>query len=222
MRFLEKIDLIHESNRKNLNIPKENREFTSHIPITISVGEVSYGFEIRKKEKSKLLLSSGKQRIYLSDFDIINIILKMSREDQSWFIEQFISFYNGKAVPFSMIIGFERFDCRGIDHFPSKKKLLLFSDTSIDYDMFIAIVNFILEKDRCWEEISNMVGFSKTTLVKFIALVSYYSSNRTKGKHFLQSISYPVFNSFQDAYNTGSKLFEDINVQKVFDISLYI
>ena len=75
MRFLEKIDLIHESNRKNLNIPKENREFTSHIPITISVGEVSYGFEIRKKEKSKLLLSSGKQRIYLSDFDIINIIL---------------------------------------------------------------------------------------------------------------------------------------------------
>lgn len=80
MRFLEKIDLIHESNRKNLNIPKENREFTSHIPITISVGEVSYGFEIRKKEKSKLLLSSGKQRIYLSDFDIINIILNMSRE----------------------------------------------------------------------------------------------------------------------------------------------
>lgn len=224
MYFLKKLDLMHESNRQNHNIPNENKDFTSHIPVAISVGEDSFEFEIRKNEKSKLFLVSGKQRVYLSDFDIMNIILHMNTEDQNWFLKQFIGLYNGNAEPFYLVIGHEKFQCYGIPSFPNGKQLMLFSDTSIDCDLFIALANFVFAKDSCWERMSNMEGFGKTTLLKFISLIAYYGSNCSKGRGFLKSISFPVNRSFRDAYIKvkGYKAFEGSNAQKKFDISLYM
>lgn len=79
MSFLKRIDKLHKENRSVYGIETSNNDFSSFInvePVDISLTQK---FIIRKQEKAKLLLVSGKQRVYLSDNDIISTILDMEK-----------------------------------------------------------------------------------------------------------------------------------------------
>ena len=224
MPFLKRIDDEYAANRCHFSIPGSNREFSCDIPLRITDGTVSYDYLIRKSEKSKALLLSGKQKVYLSDLQIIKTIVAMDEEETDWFIRRFVELYNCKGKPIYLELCGETYEYTGIAPYPEKKELYLLTDTIIDYSYFVFLLNFIFCKDQCWEVMGNEVGFGKTTLCKYISLIDYYKRNNKQSKSFLQRIGYPPeipISASEEVLQQAFLQFEDINCIKQFDISKY-
>jgi hypothetical protein len=223
--FFTLIDTIHNNYRKKYLIPDGNKDFSSYIPIEIAAAGKSFRYLIWKKEKAKLLLLCGKQRLYLSDAHIIDAILQMSEDTIAWFLCQFIALYQNKGWQTILTIDTISFVFDGIAPYPKQKKLCLFTDSLIDIDYFVFLLSFIFYKDRCWEESGNIEGFGKTTLCKFIALIDYYHNNSETSKRFLKEIGFTgmsFLNITELNNNKNRKLFKNIESVKKFDISNYV
>lgn len=219
MMFLEYIDNLYREECKRFEIPlKPKVPFKCFVPVEPQNWEVGSSFLILKQEKSKLFILDGKQRVYLSDIQIVDTILSMDKEDQGWFLTQFVKIYKGEFVPFFFKIQSEPFKGKGMCRYPQKKSLKLFADSSIDINDFIFLINFIVYKDLCWSEKIGNPEFYKKTLCKYITLIDYYSLNDTRSKPFLESIGYPLEKRSPVDKEGKNVLFMKI---ETFDISLY-
>lgn len=208
MNFLEKIDIIYEEERNKYNISKENTVFSSFIPIEPIGYNTTCGFIIKKQDKSKLLLRDGKQFTFFSDLQVMNTICNMGKEDVEWFLQRFIKLYIGQSSQVQFRLNGEVFNGCGIEKYPEKKELETFSDSTIDINDFVFLLNFIFIKDKCWEELKGIQDFSKRTLSKYIALIDYYVNNTKRSKDFLNSIGYPI---------ESTKLIDDAKTKKLFN-----
>ncbi|MDO5558498.1 MAG: hypothetical protein Q4F95_02755 [Oscillospiraceae bacterium] len=83
MFFLSKIDEIYETEKKQYEI-ENNYDFCSYIPIKPININTSIDFLIKKQEKAKLLLVCGKQRVYVSDLQVIDTVINMDINDIRW------------------------------------------------------------------------------------------------------------------------------------------
>lgn len=219
MSFLKKIDELHNENKIVYDIEPSNSNFSSFIcvePIGVSLTKK---FIVRKQKKSKLLIVSGKQRVYLADFHIISTILDMDQIYVSWFLNEFIKLYNGVYKPFKFKVINEEFEGVGINYFPKQRKILLFSDTEIDINDFIFILNFVFSKDKQWEIDSSQENFSKRTIIKYITLIDYYANRSEHSKVFLSKIGYPIDKPLRTYAFDDNVLSSEINS---FDISKYL
>lgn len=222
MEFLQAIDAIYSERRQEYNVPDDNKDFSCHIPVEVRKGTYSFLFEVRKREKAKLFLLLGKQKVYLSDIQIINIILAMGKDDIDWFLSQFILLYLEKGAPFQIALDGKLYDCKGIELYPGDKSFYWQSDSEIDYGYFTGLLNLIFGKDRCWEKISKTKGFSKKTLYKYISLIDYYHNHTERSKSFLKQIGYPVSIENPERINKANQVFDDLKCLEKFDISLYM
>lgn len=219
MSFLTRIDELHFEQRKKYNIDKFNNDFSSFLcvePIDITFNTK---FVIKKQEKAKLLLLSGNQRVYLSDDQIISTILNMEKQYIDWFLDSFIKLYMNQYTKFKFKIKNETFEGIGLCYYPNKYDILLFSDTTIDINEFIFLLNFVFSKDRQWEYDKPIEGYSKRTIVKYIALIDYYANKENRSRDFLSSIGYPISESKFSFIKNEKKLFSDLST---FDISKYV
>lgn len=218
MNFLEEIDRIYNKERKDNDIPQNNKNFSCFIPIE----EVNYNssckFLIKRQEKAKLLFIVGKQRVYLSDIQIIKTILGMEKYDINWFLYQFVLLYNGDYNEIQFIISGKKYEGFGLTNYIGKKELVLFSDSEIDMNDFVFLLNFVFSKDKFWGEMNELEDFRKKTLCKYISLIDYYSNGSKHSECFLQSIGYPYEKYLVDNMDT-KKLFDRV---EEFDISLYL
>lgn len=225
MYFLEKIDDIYNTFRTENSIPIENKNFYIEIPILISQhGHSSccrHSYIIRKSQKAKLLICQDGQRIYLSDYDIINTILSMDSATIDWFLTQFISLFSGCSYPVELSFDGITFVCHGIDIFPNGKNFTLFSDTTLAYSTFCLLLNYIFAKDYCWEAISGEVNSGKLTLCKYISIIDYYYKKSPYSRKFLLDIGYPIEQPFPSDSMRVNKLFKKIGHLEKFDISFY-
>lgn len=224
MLFLEKIDELYGVEKQSFSITDKNKKFNIFIPIKISTSGTLVPFLVRKGNKSQLLVVSGKQKVYLSDIDIIRTILAMENDDITWFLRQFVLLYQGKGTNVKLYIQEDVFECLGIIAYPEKKELCLFSDTVIDYSVFCCLLNFVFAKDRCWEDLSGTDNFSKKTICKYIAMIDLYANDGEYSKFFLKSIGYPVDIEEQSLQedNRIQKAFKNIKNIEKFDISKYM
>ena len=219
MSFLKRIDKLHKENRSVYGIEMSNNDFSSFInvkPVDISLTQK---FIIRKQEKAKLLLVSGKQRVYLSDNDIISTILDMEKNCIDWFLNSFIKLYNDEFEVFNFKLEDKLYKGIGISYYQSQREISLFSDTKIDINDFIFILNFIFSKDKQWENDTSQENFGKRTLIKYITLIDYYSNQSERSKNYLEKIGYTIY---KPNFVTASKIknmFSDVNS---FDISKYL
>lgn len=126
MNFLNKIDDKYRTVRETFGIQHENTEFSCFIPVETVGYESSCGFYVKKQEKAKLLLVKGKQRVYISDLQILHTILGMKKDDIDWFLQRFIALYMGKTCQIQFRLDGELFDGCGIENYPSKKELHFF------------------------------------------------------------------------------------------------
>ncbi|MGI6176246.1 MAG: hypothetical protein ACOYJC_08885 [Christensenellales bacterium] len=218
MYFLNKIDTIYKDSREKFNIPENNKIFSCFIPIEPVGCETSCAFMVKKQEKSKLMLIEGGQRVHISDLQILNTILDMDKNDIEWFLQQFILLYKGKTRQMKFKIDGDLFSGFGIGSYPTKKILHLFSDSLIDINDFVFILNFIFAKDKCWEEMNKQHDFSKRTLCKYITLIDYYAHKAPRSKSFLKAIGYPVKKENPVDNRYTKPLFNHI---EKFDISQY-
>ena len=219
MMFLEYIDQLYSEACITFSIPQEPKvSFRWFVLIKPLKWDTTSRFLISKQEKSKLLIMDGRQRVYLSDIQIVNTILNMEKEDQQWFLSQFVKIYKGEVTSFFFKIKSEIFEGQGICRYPQKKPLKLFSDSSIDINDFIFLINFVIYKDLCWSEKIKTPDFYQRTLCKYIALIDYYSLNNVRSKPFLKSIGYPLKRKRPVDKNGNNVLFNRV---ETFDISLY-
>ncbi|MPN43161.1 hypothetical protein SDC9_190720 [bioreactor metagenome] len=142
----------------------------------------------------------------------------MDKEDQIWFLNQFVKIYKEEFASFSFKIQSETFVGKGMSRYPSKKSLKLFTDSSIDINDFIFLINFVVYKDLCWSEKIEVSDFYRRTLCKYITLTDYYSSKHERSKSFLESIGYPLEKKRPVDKAGGNKILVQI---ETFDISLY-
>lgn len=229
MSFLAHLDLIHENDRKKFSIPQNNYTFRTYIPIKFHSQTGTVSFLIQKAALSKLLIIDGAQRVYLSDNDIINTILCMDDVDVRWFLDQLVQLYQGKGSSFEFTIEGRNYTYQGIENYPSAKNISLFSDTVIQIQDLVLILNFIFAKDYCWEhmpipvnaskKVKSRKDFSKRTLCKYISLLDYYAWKSSRSLAFLQSIGYPTENEALTAVPKEEKMFQNTDL---FDISLYL
>ena len=150
MWFLSHIDSIYQEEREKYAIPSNNFTFRTYIPIEFTASNGSVSFLIQKAVLSKLLIVDGAQRVYLSDNDIMNTILKMENSDIEWFLNQFIKLYNAPSSQFEFLIKDKKYFYPGIENYPSTASINLFSDTTIQIQDLVLVLNFIFAKDYCW------------------------------------------------------------------------
>ena len=110
MSFLKKIDELHEENKITYGIKSSNNDFSSFFCIEPVGTSLNKKFIIRKQKKSKLLIVSNSQRVYLSDYHIISTILSMKKTYINWFLNEFIKLYNEDYKPFKFKIVNENFE----------------------------------------------------------------------------------------------------------------
>lgn len=219
MSFLKKIDTIHNDSQSDFCAEELSETFSSFISIEPVGITLTKQFVVKKQDKSKLLIVSGKQRVHLSDHQILSTILQLDKCLIEWFIKAFIDLYNKKFKPFKFKIEDEEFQVIGIDYYPEPKEILLFSDTRIDINDFIFVLNFIFSKDYQWEIDKPQKDYSKRTIIKYITLLDYYHKKSERSKEFLEKIGYPTENTeLLDVPKTKS-MFSQI---KSFDISKFL
>lgn len=216
--FLEKIDDVYNVAREAFAVPAENKTFSCFIPVVPIDCRTTKKFVIKKQEKAKLLLIEGKQRVYISDLQVINTILSTDISTVRWFIQQFVALYRGNMHPVLFEIDGNNFEGSGMVCYDGTKEINLFSDTLVDINDFIFILNFIISKDITWEKINNQPGFSQRTLCKYIAMIDYYAMNSLHSKEFLDAIGYPTSTPCPVENKSTKNIF---NNTKKFDISLY-
>ena len=219
MSFLNKIDATHAYCQSEYYAEELSKSFSTYISVEPVGINLTKQFVIQKQEKAKLLLVSEKQRVYLSDYQILSTILHLDKDLIDWFIRSFLELYKGNFKVFKFKVADEEFDGIGIGYYPNPKEIVLFSDTQIDINDFIFVLNFVFSKDYQWEIDRPQEDYSKRTIVKYITLLDYYSNKSERSKEFLEKIGYPLkVMEFIDVPNTKS-MFSKINL---FDISKFL
>ena len=219
MSFLNKIDEVHNEVKTANGIELSNTDFSSFIsvePVDISL---SKKFVILKQKKSKLLIVSGKQRVYLSDYHIVSTILRMDKSYVDWFLKELIKAYKDEYKPFKITINGEEFEGSGISYYTGSCKILLFSDTEVDINDFIFVINFVLFKDKQWEIDSEQENFRRKTIVKYITLIDYYANKAERSMEFLYRIGYNTATTHLNPFFDDEALALEIDS---FDISKYL
>lgn len=192
MSFLKEIDKIHSKNMEEYGISDSNTRFSSFIPVEPVGISLITKFVIKKAQKSKLLILSGNQRVYLSDYDIVSTIINMDKSYVNWFLSEFVKLYNGVYESYEFIINDDKIKGKGMNYYSKPYRFTLFSDTEIDINDFIFVLNFVFFKDKQWGQDSAQEDFRKLTLMKYIVLIDHYINKTKYSETFLSTIGYPV------------------------------
>lgn len=221
MSFLKYVDRLHKEAQKRNNendiiVPKD---YILYIPIQLNNNDnYSCKFIVCKSKKTKMYIVAGLQRIYMDDNQIIDTILNMEDDDVKWFINQFINLYEGKGKKIIFRIRDTDFCGTGIDNYPEKKEITLFSDAVITFNDFIFLLNFVFSKD-VWSYKDNRSNTSKNTLIKYIILLSYKKFHNPKSKAVINEVGYvPDSQNIIDYKNNKKSLEKAI---EIFDINDY-
>lgn len=228
MTFLEAFDSYYKDKIIEYQLPEDEKEFLCFFTVILRTNNEKYIFEVQKdRNKAKFFFLEGKQRVYLSDVQIIQTILKMDDKDIDWFIAQFVSFYQGKTSPYVLEFMGEEYQIKGISLYPVDKELLLMSDTKISFQSFCVLLSFIFAKDYNWEAIGGPKRrlFQKSTLTKFISIIDYHHSKSDCSKNYLEKIGALLFvNDINNVIEVGKlkNIFVNTNSLEMFDISVYL
>lgn len=223
MNFLEYIDNIYKKEKNKFHDKKIiSKEFCCFIPIKPLEYTSNNKFLIKKQKHSKLFIIIGKQRVYLSDIDIIKTILLLSEDDIRWFIDQFCKLYTYDNNACMFKIKGEEFRGSRIEYiYNETKNILLYTDSEISINDFIFVINFVLSKDSLWGKVNGLDNFRKITICKYISLLKYYAFKSKEAELFLKKIKYPIKNEKPKDTKEISRIFNDDSI-KEFDISLFM
>ena len=166
MSFLTKLDMLYLEQKRDLKDSEIDYNFKCFIPIQPIGYSSKNKFFVKKSRKASLIINVGEQRIYFSDIDVVNTILDLPLEVRSDILKKLIEMYSeNKAVNTKISIGTKQYDGFGLPYYDGENSIDVFSDSKIDLNDFVFIVNFILSKDKKSEEqgqkktIRQLLGF---------------------------------------------------------------
>jgi hypothetical protein len=129
-------------------------------------------------------------------------------------LNSFIKLYNDEFEVFNFKLEDKLYKGIGISYYQSQREISLFSDTKIDINDFIFILNFIFSKDKQWENDTSQENFSKRTIIKYITLIDYYSNQSERSRNYLEKIGYPIYKTNFVTASKIKNMFSDCKVKR--------
>lgn len=198
--FVNDLDDIYRQKKRERIDANIDNNFYIYVPVFIKTEVFSNeNYLIRKDKNIKFLYIKDGCRVYFSDADIINMLLKVeNRESIGKLVSYFNKMYQQKVEgleTYSIIFGDERYSVKGCFEIKNTQILLNRQDIDITFNDLLVLINLILAKDyyafnsnRYSEHKNN--NFLKTTCVKYISLLQYYYFEDEKAKLYLENNGY--------------------------------
>ena len=100
MNFIGDLDLLLEQEKKEVKKRfgdnSINKNFGLDRYLEVSYGDKKYNFLIRKNEKTRFHINMNNVRVYLSDFDILELLIDNFPNHGNEIINEIINFLNSK------------------------------------------------------------------------------------------------------------------------------
>ena len=219
MNFLTKLDILYEQSKREFKKYEIDYNFKCFIPIQPIGYSSKNKFFVKKSKKASLIINVGEQRIYFSDIDVVNTILELPLDVRNDLFKKLVEMYStNRAVNTKIRIGTNQYDGFGLPYYDGENTIDIFSDSKIDLNDFVFIINFILSKDKKSEE-QGQKKTIRTTLRKFISLIDYYVDHNDRSLEYLNAIGYPIDSPIPFQDKDVKKMFE---TEEGFDISKYL
>ncbi|KXT97084.1 hypothetical protein SORDD30_01740 [Streptococcus oralis] len=189
MNFIGDLDLLLEQEkekvRKRFGDNSVNKNFGLDRSLEVSYGNKKYKFLIRKNEKTRFYINENNVRVYLSDYDILELLIDNFSENGNEIINEIIDFLKSKVEDSTIgeRYGIKIFDESSMsmkEYFMTGMKL---KDEDVDlhnkFDLqnlklnsLIVLINLILSKDILSKELTeNVPSYLKKTAYKYIIIL---------------------------------------------------
>ncbi|WP_173267468.1 hypothetical protein [Streptococcus sp. 714] len=205
MNFIGDLDLLLEQEkekvRKRFGDNSVNKNFGLDRSLEVSYGTKKYKFLIRKNEKTRFYINENNVRVYLSDYDILELLIDNFSENGNEIINEIIDFLKSKVEDSTIgeRYGIKIFDESSMsmkEYFMTGMKL---KDEDVDlhnkFDLqnlklnsLIVLINLILSKDILSKELTeNVPSYLKKTAYKYIIILKLVVFKDTKVEEALFS-----------------------------------
>ena len=189
MNFIEDLDMLLEQEKekvkKRFGNNSVNKNFGLDRSLEVSYGTEKYKFLIRKNEKTRFYINESNVRVYLSDFDILELLIDNFSGNGSEIINEIIDFLKSKVE--DSTIG-ERYGIKIFDESSMSTKEYFITgmklkDEDVDlhnkFDLqnfslnsLIVLINLILSKDILSKELAEEApSYLKRTAYKYIIIL---------------------------------------------------
>lgn len=197
MNFIKYIEELYISDK---SVFAGTRFFQCYYPVSISIAQTCYDcFEVRhyitvsRKDRTQLLYGKGGVRLYLSDADILEMLLSNTEDSKrkkiikafhSWLLEN----YNEKCT---INLQGDQFEFPGIKYDAENTLYYSRDDIAICESHLFAFINLILAKDLAVTDImDNDINYAVRTIKKYIILLQWYWYNIPQAETELHRIGY--------------------------------
>ena len=188
MNFIKDLDFLLDQEKKKVKTrfgdnSIDNDYFSIDRNLEVSHGDKVYMFLIRKNEKTRFLVNENNVRVYLSDFDILELLIDNVQNYGIEIIEEIIIFLNDKVkTPSSG----ERYKIKISDEFSTEEHYITgmklkdddvylrnkFDLQNFSLNSLIVLINLILSKDILSKELAEGApSYLKKTAYKYIIIL---------------------------------------------------
>lgn len=188
MNFIKNLDFLLNQEKEKVKTrfgdnSIDNDYFSIDRNLEVSHGDKVYMFLIRKNEKTRFLVNENNVRVYLSDFDILELLIDNVQNYGIEIIEEIIIFLNDKVkTPSSG----ERYKIKISDEFSTEEHYItgmklkdddVYLSNKFDLQNFslnslIVLINLILSKDILSKELAEEApSYLKRTAYKYIIIL---------------------------------------------------
>lgn len=188
MNFIEDLDFLLNQEKEKVKTQFgdnsiDNDYFSIDRNLEVSHGDKIYMFLIRKNKKTRFLVNENNVRVYLSDFDILELLIDNVQNYGVEIIEEIIIFLNDKVkTPSSG----EKYKIKISDEFSTKEYYITgmklkdddvylrnkFDLQNFSLNSLIVLINLILSKDILSKElVEEAPSYLKRTAYKYIIIL---------------------------------------------------
>lgn len=182
-------------------------------------------FVCLKQVKVKFLIIEeiNKIKLYLTDADIIDLIIKLEQNLYDMLLNSFYKLYTGISDAFKFTINEIDYSSLGL-HFLDTDKKIYFNtqiETKADFDIsledLINLINLILAKEQFAMDLTkeHSINRTKRQLAKFIALSKFYRNKDHDSIKYLEQIEYDMRSD--DVFWVYSNYRAQSRIDKKFD-----
>lgn len=188
MNFIRDLDVLFENEKREVrnrfgDNSIDNDYFCIDRNLEVSHGDKNYVFLIRKNEKTKFLVNENNVRVYLSDFDILALLIDNISIIGFEIIEEIIVFLNDKVKKTS---SGERYIIKISDDLLTEEYYITgmklkdddvylhnkFDLQNFSLNSLIVLINLILSKDILSKELAEEApSYLKRTAYKYIIIL---------------------------------------------------
>jgi hypothetical protein len=180
--------------------PNLDSNYYYYHDISINNSYSNTSFVLLKQSNIRYIVIDGidKVKLYLSDADIIDILVKIDLSLFELMMDALLLLYTGEGEDFIFTINGQTYKSLGLKFSSMDKKLKFNSqietdaDFNINFEDLVNLINLILAKEFFANEMNTALTFNRTLrqIAKFVSLARFYRNKEENTINFLNEITY--------------------------------